>query len=125
MQPQTHAIHPSPLLLSLISSSGGHPQNGQRAEQPDHEQKQTDRLRRFHRETLACDFSAANSRGTQHQQVSDVNDQRPNSKRQWIRSQFAKLMTVLGDCSTMGSAYNTLDQFQGQKQRDRDGRWPS
>ena len=63
MQPQTHAIHTSPLLFSLISSSGGHPQNGQRAEHPDHEQKQTDWLRRFHGWTLALDFEAANVGG--------------------------------------------------------------
>ena len=113
------------MLFSLIGSSGSNPQNGQRAEQPDHEKDQTDRLRRFHRWTLAFDFGEANLRQTQQQQDSPMNDQRPNSKRQWIRRQFAKLMTLLGDCSTMGSAYNTLDQFQDQKQRDRDGRWPS
>ena len=54
---------------------------------------------------------------------SQVNDQPPISKREWIRRQFAKLMTLIGDCSTMGSTYNTLDQLQDQKRRDRDGRW--
>ena len=52
-----------------------------------------------------------------------MNDQPAISKREWIRRQFAKLMTLIGDCSTMGSTYNTLDQFQDQKRRDRDGRW--
>ncbi len=52
-----------------------------------------------------------------------MNVQRPHTAREWAQLQLKRLLELIGDMTAMGSASNTIDQFNPQQRRNLDGNW--
>ncbi|WP_170953965.1 hypothetical protein [Synechococcus sp. UW105] len=52
-----------------------------------------------------------------------MKDERPQTKQQWVKLQLKRFLELIGDMTPMGTASNTIDQFNPQQRRTRDGNW--